>query len=532
MKKIFVLFAFCVLGLSSSCNQELLDTNPTTAVSGDFMLENTDGGYMALDGTLRFVWRWGQTTTSNYHQCFGIQSYALMGDLMGEDMVMAAQGSGWFWFDYNYNVKSRYNASTWRSYDAWNYYYTIISQVNYILAASETMEGPSADVDYIMGNAYALRAYAYHYLALTFARSYIGHEDRLSVPIYTEPSAAGTEGKPRATNREVYAQAISDINNAVTLLAGKAQKHCSHIDEYVANGIKARIALCMGDYKTANDAAAIAVKGGSIAFDKNFRYNDATHECVLWGAEVITAQGTTNPQFLAHMDIDFGGYGKTARKCCSTELYGQIADNDARKTSWWNYEVLADGKTYGYQQWKFQFANKASQGCGSVDDPYTGADHIFMRAAEMQLIMAECQARLNNEAQAKTLLNEFMKTRQPGYDCSGKSGLNLGKLTTDKTGSLLEEIILQRRIELWGEYGRIYDIKRLRQGFKRTTDMGHPQASLNVIATNNCHLDDPESFDWVLTIPKQEIDANPHMVQNPLGSYATEGYGDDPALNK
>lgn len=534
-KTIIAFFAFCLMTLASSCNQELLDTVPTTAVSGDFMLENTEGGFMALNGTLRFVWRWGQTTTGNYHQCFGIQSYALMGDLMGEDMVMAAQGSGWFWYDYNYNVKSRFSSTTWRPYDAWNYYYTIISQVNYILAAQETMVGAKAEVDYIMGNAYALRAYAYHYLAMTFARSYIGHEDRLSVPIYTEPTSAGTEGKPRSTNREVYAQAMSDINQAVTLLNGKSQMHVSHIDQYVANGIKARIALYMGDYKTAYEAAAVAVKGGTIDFDKNFHYNDATHSSVLWGAEVITSQGTTNPQFLVHMDIDYNagsGYGGRARKCCSTELYDQIADSDLRKTAWWSWQVLADGKTYGYQQWKFQFANKAYQGCGKVDDTTTGADHIFMRAAEMQLIMAECQARLSNEGQAKELLNELMKTRQPDYDCSGKSGLQLGKLTTDKTGSLLEEIILQRRIELWGEYGRIYDIKRLRQGFERTLAMGHPQADLNVLATNNCHLSDPESFDWVLTIPQKELDANPYMVQNPLGSYASDGYGDDPALNK
>jgi hypothetical protein len=65
------------------------------------------------------------------------------------------------------------------------------------------MVGSEADVKYIMGNAYALRAYAYHYLAMTFARSYIGHEDRLCVPLFTEPTVAGTEGKPRSTNREV-----------------------------------------------------------------------------------------------------------------------------------------------------------------------------------------------------------------------------------------------------------------------------------------------------------------------------------------
>lgn len=505
----------------TSCKSDLLDTNPTDQVSGDTMLKTTDGGYMALNGMIRYFWQWGQTTTGNYHQCFGPQSYNLMADLMGEDMVMSAQGSGWFWFDYLYNVKSRWNSTAWRSYDTWNYYYTIISNANYIINGKEGMTGSTDDIDYIIGNAYAFRAYSYAYCAMIFARSYIGHEDRLSIPIYTEPTFAGTAGKARSTNREVFAQAMSDINEAISLLGTKAQKHCSHFDQYVANGLKARIALYMGDYQTAHDAAAIAVKGGSFAFDKDFHYNDATDKSVLWGAEIIQAQGTTNPQFLVHMDIRYnngGGYGGKARKCASAWLYNKMAPNDAR-TKWWNYETLQDKTTKGYQQWKFLFADPANT--------YTGADHIFMRVPEMQLIIAETACRLGNESEAKAALNELMKTRQEGYDCSSKTGTALGKLTTDETGSLLEEIILQRRIELWGEYGRVYDIKRLRQGFKRTADMGHPVAAL----LNSLHTDDPETFDWVLTFPSKEVDANKLILQNPTGSYPTnEGLeGDDPS---
>ncbi len=517
MKKIlFALIA--ILALTTSCNQEKLNTNPTDRVSGEFMLENTNGGLMALNGTFRFFWQWGSTTTGNYHQSFGPQSYALMGDLMGEDMVMAAQGNGWFWYDYTYNVKSRYTSGAWRSYDCWKYYYTLISNVNYIIAAQETMQGATADINYIMGNAYALRAYAYHYLAMTFARSYIGHEDRLSVPIFTEPTVAGTEGKARATNREVYAQAVEDINKACQLLDGQKQKHISHIDMYVANGIKARIALEMGDYATALASAKIAVSGSKkLTKNVNKGFNNAQAADVLWGAEVISAQGTTNPQFLAHMDIAFGGYGKAARKCCSAWLYDQIDAKDVRK-AWWRYETLEDGKTKGYQQYKFLFAN--------VSDPTTGADHIFMRIPEMVLTIAECQLRTGDEAGAKATLNDFMSYRQDGYNCT-KSGSKLGTLTTDVTGSLLEEIILQRRIELWGEYGRIYDIKRLRQGFARTTAMGHPTQGLR----QDLEFSNPETFDWVLTIPSAEIDANKLMVQNPLGSKAEGNYGDDPALN-
>ena len=150
-----------------------------------------------------------------------------------------------------------------------------------------------------------------------------------------------------------------------------------------------------------------------------------------------------------------------------------------------------------------------------------------MRIPEMYLTAAEAACRLNNEPEAKILLNTLMSYRQTGYDCSALSGSALGALTTDETGSLLEEILLQRRIELWGEFGRIYDIKRLRQGFQRTAAMGHPTAGIRT----DLLWSNPESFDWVLTIPSAEIDANTLMVQNPLGSLAEGSYGDDPALN-
>ena len=516
-KTIFTLMGLAAL-LLQACDQDLLDTNPTDKVAREVIFSDTDGGMTALNGTFRALWQWGWATTGNTHQVIGPQGYNLMADLMGEDHVQAAQGNGWFWFDYRYNVKSRFTAGSWRSYDCWNYYYTLISNCNNILDAADSMEGETADINYIKGNAYAIRAYAYAYAGMIFARSYIGHEDRLCIPIYTEPTTTSTEGKPRSTNREVFAQAMSDINQAIALLGDTPQDHVSHFDKYVANGMKARIALYMGDYQTAHDAAAIAVKGGSIAFDPAFKYNDASDDSVLWGAEIISTQGTTNPQFLAHMDIAFGGYGARSRKCLSAWLAERMSDEDLRLQNWWNYETLADGRTLGWQQYKFLFKNASS--------PMTGADHIFMRAPEMQLIIAETACRLGNEDEAKAALNALMETRDPSYDCSDKTGTEMGTLTTDETGSLLEEIILQRRIELWGEYGRIYDIKRLRQGFVRTTAMGHPASAL----MGTLHLDDPESFDWVLTIPQAEFDANPYMVQNPIGSYATGNYGDDPAL--
>ena len=159
MKKIF---KYMIVGLVacttlSSCLESSLDTNPTDSMSGSGLLANANAALVPLNGLYRSMYS-AWSPTGNTHQCFGISAYNLMADVMGEDMIMAAAGSGWFWYDCLYNVKSRYTTTTWRPYDLWNCYYTWISNANYILAAEETMAGTEAEVNYIMGQAYAIRA--------------------------------------------------------------------------------------------------------------------------------------------------------------------------------------------------------------------------------------------------------------------------------------------------------------------------------------------------------------------------------------
>ena len=110
-----------------------------------------------------------------------------------------------------------------------------------------------------------------------------------------------------------------------------------------------------------------------------------------------------------------------------------------------------------------------------------------------------------------------MSYRDVAYDVTTLTGTSLGTTSAQRTGSLREAIINQRRIELWGEYGRIWDLRRLHQGFVRTTDMGWP-FDAQLAGRNNT---DPESYMWVMTIPQSEFDGNVNMNQstdqNPVG---------------
>lgn len=513
MKKIFysALAVILAAGLSS-CSEEALNTSPTDSVSGDGMFENATAALVPLNGIYRSMYTAGWSTLNggNSHQCFGISAYNIAADVMGDDFIQDAQGSGWFWYDALYDVKGSYASGSWRPYDLWNAYYTWVSNANYIIAAKETMAGAPSDINYVIGQAYAIRAYSYFMLAQWYARTYVGHEDDPGVPIYTEPTVAGTEGKGRGTLRETYAQINADIDTAINRLNNSyAQTHQSHIDVYVANGIKARICMVQERWEDALEAARIAQQGGTPTDAVTSGMNAVSQSDVLWGAQVIADQSGIYASFFMHMVYDGSdGYGNTARKLISADLYNTMGANDIRR-NWWDPEA-ATSTTARYQQMKFQWADKST---------YLG-DYIWMRTPEFILTEAEALCMLGRDAEAQQVLNDFMQNyRDPAYNTS-KTGTALAALTTpiESTGSLREEIIKQRRIELWGEYGRIFDIRRLKQGFQRTEAMGWTTAALlSGLQTTN-----PESWDWVMTIPQAEFDANsalnPETDQNPLDS--------------
>ena len=205
MKKLFKYLFIGMFGVLclSSCSNDMLETQPTDSMSGATFMSDATKALIPLNGIYRSMYSAGWSTTGNTHQCFGISAYNLMAEVMGDDFIMGAQGSGWFWFDAAYNVKARYTSGAWRSYDLWMAYYTWVSNANYIIAAEETMEGSKEDVNYVIGQAYAIRAYSYFMLAQTFARTFKGHENDLCVPIYNEPTRTSTTGQPRAKVSEV-----------------------------------------------------------------------------------------------------------------------------------------------------------------------------------------------------------------------------------------------------------------------------------------------------------------------------------------
>lgn len=332
MKKIiFFGTAFLLMFSLISC-EDKLETEPTSETSGTTIFSTDDNAMVALDGIYRLMYTAGWSV-GNEHQNFGHMSTMLFTSLMGEDMVQADQGNGWFWYDYTYEVRSRYTNKAWRSYATWNYYYTIISNANYIIANAEKISGTKERIDYILGSALAIRAHSYFMLIQLFQQTYKGHENAPGVPLYEEPTTAASEGKGRGTVQEVYTLITGDLDKAIPLLKNWKQEDVSHIDYYVANAIRAQVALVMNDWNKAAGCAEEALKkeGCSLLKDYKFGMNDAGNSSVMWGMGIIADQSTTFASFFSHMDATTDGfYAYSSNKCISSWLFSQISPTDGR----------------------------------------------------------------------------------------------------------------------------------------------------------------------------------------------------------
>lgn len=514
MKTIYKFSLMSLLGLVmfNSCSQDLLETSPTTAIATNEIAQSSAKAIAAIDGMYRFMYSTGYTTSWE-HEEFGLSALNLTADLMGEDHIQAKSGSGWFYYDYLYDVKGDYTHNAGRPYAVWNFFYTLISNANYITAAEKTMQGSESDVNYVVGQAYAIRALSYFMLSQWYARTLVGHEDEPCVPIYTDPTNKKTQGQARATIAKVYAQIDDDIIKAEQLLSATERERDSksHLTLAEVYGLHARIAQVEENWELALEKATNAIteaqkEGIKVAGVSQFKgLNSVAAQNVMWGVKIIADQATKYASFFTHLDADMGKYGKAAPHQIARSLYAKMGAKDERR-AWWNPEDPANGEG-GYQQEKFKFVNYQT---------WEG-DYIFMRIEEMYLIKAEAECMTNHDDLAQQTLQTLIQTRDPEYTCN-KTGQELGVLTNDQTGSLREEIINQRRIELWGEFGRIYDIRRLHQGFVRTAGDGHPSAARKDKLNNATK--NPESYKWVLVIPQSEFDGNVNMDegddQNPF----------------
>ncbi|PZX57718.1 SusD-like starch-binding protein associating with outer membrane [Algoriphagus ratkowskyi] len=482
--------------VGTSCADDYLDTVPTDAVSEEAVFTSTQNAMAALNGIHRML-----------HIRFDSQGQAaesgvmIMRDVLAEDVVFTTSGNGWYVSTVRWLNHVNENSGDVRF--VWRYYYKVIGNANMIISKIDNVVGPQAEKDEIKGQALAYRAWAHFNLVQMFAERYNagGSNSQLGVPIVIEPIS---EGGARNTVEEVYAQINVDLTDALALLS-TSRNATSHINIDVANGIKARVAMAQGKFTEAAQAAKASREGYDLMSESQLYqgFNSVDNPEWIWGCRQVDDQGTFFASFFAYMSVNFSSTNIRGNpKAINKLLYDKIPATDYRKILWdanagtaskrdpfIDEVTLTSFSKINYMNRKFLAqANASSVG----DVPY-------MRAAEMYLNEAEALARSGNDADAAQVLFDFASTRNPEYVRSTKTG-----------NELIEEIMVQRRVELWGEGFRFYDLKRLNLPLDRVGS-NHVGSVIN-----GKYTEEAGTNNWQWQIPISEINANDNMVQNPL----------------
>lgn len=510
-KYLYILSAAAILGLGTSCESQL-ETAPTDSLGSEQIFASANSALTAINGIYRamYVAEWG----SNWeHENGGIMAYIHASDLMGEDHIQNAQGSGWFFYDYLLDIAGDYTRSYGRQAQCWNFFYTLISNANNIIANEENIQDDPDLAKYVVGQAYAMRAYCYLWLVQNFQQP---DPELPGVPVYTEPTTIESKGKGRGKVKDVYKRINDDLTEAITRLSATttAQQHPSHIDVYVAQGIKARALMVQKNYAEAALAAKEALKkpdGRILPFSETNKVNDVAKANVMWGLAVQTDQSPANAGIYAHMDADCGNtYATGAQFLISAWLYDTMPETDARR-AWWTAplpqnEWVEGTSKQSYVQVKLVYKD-ASLGTG---------DYVLMRMEEMALIVAEAACHDKDYTTAREYVAMVTSQRDSEWEANLAAvtdGFDINTQTSSTINNLMDYILFQRRVELWGEVSRMHDLQRLGLGVIR-----------DYTYVGNNHLDqssyEPKSKQFIYAIPQFEFDGNdaldPKVDQNPL----------------
>ncbi len=495
------------------------------------------------------------TVGQEYHFDFGWPSLMHIRDVMTEDMcVRYAGGFDWFssWSRNDVSLGPRYLVCQY----PWNYFYAqILTTNNTIKAIDPETEEPSER--YNLGAAKTFRAMTYldagrmYEVLPTSVTTGVSDEGNniigLTLPIITDQTTEDEmRNNPRAKHEVLFEFIVSDLESAITLMQDYTRPKKTMPDVACAKGLLARAYLWDASFQAEvrlDNAAAAASYGKAAQYareaitesgatpltrnewlDPQNGFNDINVSSWLWGGQynveddAVQAGGIrtwtsfcSNEQNFGYAGSECGSYSEIG-----AAVYERISDNDWRKLSWIAPEDSPLSGKEVYLSKEYAEANfdgpyislKIRPGSGEMDDPKVGAvvGYPLMRVEELYFIEAEAVAH-TNAGSGKALLESFMHTyRYPEYN---------SQVSSD--AALIDEIVFQKRIELWGEGRSFYDFKRLNMNVTRW----YPGTNFEEAANTFNTIGRPAWMNFCIV--NQEVDNNPaikgYNTPSPSGLY-------------
>lgn len=487
-----LVFSFVYMTCLPSCTDGLLDTKPSDSIDAGTVFATTKSADAAMNGIYRAMTR--RYRNSQGHS--GYPAHMLIMDILGDDMVLSTTSNGWHRGEQQW-VSHRSETGTMPAF-GYDLFYRLIANANNIIAGIDNAEGPSVDRNRIKGEALAIRALSYFNLVQMYGKRYDSTKkpnNDLGVSLVLVPTQ---EGLPRATVEEIYTQINKDLADASAII-GTARANKSHINLNVVKAIHARVALAQQNWTDAAKFAVEAKTGTTLMNVAQYQdgFVDIGNPEWMWGFDHLEDQSEFFGGYHSYISCNYNSSViRTCPRAMSKTVYEKIDTNDVRSLMWAKTATLATIVTPPGGV-KRQFMGQKFRLPG-VPSTSTMGDTPYLRAGELYLIEAEAKAKLGDNTGAAKALFDLVKTRNPKAVQSTKTG-----------DALLDEIYFNRRIELWGEGHRWFDLKRLNLPLDR-------RGSNHILANILIEQMPIGDVQWQFLIPRDELNANKNSVQNPL----------------
>ncbi|KZE83356.1 hypothetical protein AV926_00085 [Myroides marinus] len=472
--------------LLTSCSEDFTQPEQTDGFSNDKMKELAKNPEFAMylnnaidAGIGNKLISWNNDGRSR-HDDFGQKAVDLGLDLMSNDMAMIPK-TGWFGPYYQYSGRGEAYILT---SNLWGYYTFIIDNLNTIIVNLEN-SGDSEEVLALKGRSHGMRAFANFMLIRLYASGDKG------IPYATESN----KNYARASVTEINDLIEKDLLLAYDLALPNASSKETLTKSTIA-GLLTRFYLYKKDYANVVKYSDLALTNFSKAVSfaiVNDGFVNSSNPDWMWGKERNASNTTDFISFFGHMDsYNGGGYVAYAGeyKMIDKRLYDAMSVTDKRREWFSNGDKEVYGIVPLYAN-ATKFRDKTTNFIG---------DYIYMRSTEIFLNKAEAAAELGDNATAQAILKDIMSTRDEKY-------------TVTKTGAaLIEEVRLQRRIELWGEGFAFFDMKRWGIALERN----YPGSNHADSGKWSYPVGSPK---FVFQFPLRELQANdkiPPSEQNPF----------------
>lgn len=473
-----LLLGFCLSTsvVLTGCIDEVFPTNGATEDQIASSDKAAEALLWAMPASLNVV----GTISSSYHWDWGYGSIMHVRDVMTGDMAIISSGYDWY---SSWEQTLSQGESMIGPQFLWNFYWRSVLSANKLLGALDEETATETQLGYI-GAAHAFRAFYYLDMARMFeflpcdvnadGKNKSGNVvTNLTIPIVTEATTeTDARDNPRVT-REVMAEFIlKDLDKAEKYIVNLKVGGKTIPDLAVVYGLKARYYLWLGKYAEAKEYAGKAIEKSGLSpmtesecLSVTKGFNDIS--CWMWGSQLVTEDDAVKSGILnwASWMCNETRFGYSAQEpflMIDASMYSRISDTDFRKKMWKAPagSVLEGATAFlpGFDERLSAYAStKFRPAEGNPNEVTVGAVTAYplMRVEEMYFIQTEAAAHLN-EADGRTLLTGFMtQYRDASYS------------TTAKGEGLIDEILFQKRVELWGEGSSFFDIKRANLSVKR-----------------------------------------------------------------